>query len=276
MLARISNIDIFSIMTLLQSPAMAKDARGRSGPATRPAAATTAEPAQAESPRTLAGATLGRLRADVLRGHLRPGTRLRFHDLRRSYGVGLSPLREALSRLAADGLVRLQEQRGFEVAPVSLDDLWDVHDVRRGLEVMALRESIARGDDRWEADVVASFHRLAKTHAGGQAHPALRGDEWERWHRAFHLALLAACGSPWLLHLRNILFDHAERYRQLSARAYSPRASLREHRELMEATLARDAKRACALLERHMRRTAESVARHARVFHPQTPREARR
>lgn len=226
---------------------------------------TTEEPA-----RTLAAAILGRLRADLVRGRLRPGDRLRFDTLRRAYGVGLSPLREALSRLTADGLVSLQGQRGFQVAPVSLPDLWDIYHVRRGLEVMALRASIARGDDRWEAEIVAAFHRLAKCHAGGKDHPALRGDEWERWHRAFHLALLSACASPWLLHLRNILFDHSERYRQLSAAyGYPARKSLREHREVMEATLARDADRACRLLEEHMRKTVESVARHAGAL--QTP-----
>src|SRR5688572_23838640 len=232
---------------------------------------TTEEPA-----RTLAAATFGRLRADLLRGRLRPGDRLRFDSLRRAYGVGLSPLREALSRLTADGLVALQGQRGFQVAPVSLSDLWDIYNVRRGLEVTALRTSIARGDDRWEADIVAAFHRLAKCHAGAQEHPALRGDEWERWHRAFHLALLSACASPWLLHLRNILFDHAERYRQLSAAHYSPRKSLREHREVMEAALARDADRACRLLEQHMRKTVESVARHAGAFQTKPASRPRR
>lgn len=242
---------------------MAKATRPRTVLTSAVASAISTVPTTEEPARTLAAATLGRLRADVVRGTLRPGDRLRFDHLRRSYGVGLSPLREALSRLTADGLVLLQGQRGFQVAPVSVSDLWDIYNVRRGLEVTALRVSIAHGDDRWEAEIVAAFHRLAKCHAGSQDHPALRSDEWERWHRAFHLSLLSACGSPWLLHLRNILFDHAERYRHLSAAyGYPSRKSLREHRGVMEATLARDADRACRLLEGHMRRTVESVARH--------------
>jgi DNA-binding GntR family transcriptional regulator len=229
-------------------------------------------PTTEEPVRTLAALVHGRLRADLVRGRLRPGDRLRFNVLRRSYGVGLSPLREALSRLAADGLVSLQGQRGFQVAPVSLADLRDVYEVRRGLEVTALRASIARGDDRWEAEIVAAFHRLRKSYLRGRDHPALLGDEWELAHRAFHLALLSACGSPWLLHLRNILFDHAERYRQLAvAYGYPSRVSLGEHRAMVEATLARDAGRACRLLETHLRKTADIVARGTGRFEARRP-----
>jgi DNA-binding GntR family transcriptional regulator len=237
--------------------------RARHAKLTQGAVATASTvPAPEEPARTLAALVHGRLRADVLRGRLRPGARLRFDVLRRSYGVGLSPLREALSRLAANGLVALQGQRGFQVAPVSLPDLRDIYDLRRRLEGMALRASIAQGDDGWESEIVAAFHRLAKSYTRSQDHPALHSDEWERAHRAFHLALLNACGSPWLLHLRNILFDHSERYRQLAvAYGYPSRVSLREHRAVMDAALARDADRACRLLEAHMRKTAEAAAR---------------
>ena len=226
------------------------------GGSSAPSSGTAQEPA-----RTLAALVHGRLRADVLRGRLRPGDRLRFDTLRRAYGVGLSPLREALSRLAADGLVSLQDQRGFQVAPVSLPDLWDVFNVRLRLDVTALRASIAAGNDRWESEVVAAFHRLAKCYLRSQDHPGLHSDEWEETHRAFHLALLSACGSPWLLHLRNILFDHSERYRHLAVSfGYPSRLSLREHRAIKNAVVARDADRACRLLESHMRRTAAAVA----------------
>jgi GntR family carbon starvation induced transcriptional regulator len=215
----------------------------------------------AEAPRTLAESTYRRLRQDILWGVLAPGAPLRSDELRSSYGVGISPLREALSRLAAERLVTAVEQRGFRVAPLTIEDVLDTLETRLVMEREALARSIGRGDIAWETAVVASFHALSRS-----AIPKSPGPDAELWayhHRHFHMALLAACGSRWQIELACLLFDQAERHRILRARIGPlpklTRDTTAEHRQIFEAVMARNAKKALAALDRHYRTTAEQV-----------------
>jgi len=225
-------------------------------------------PAQgAERPQPAKGETLGdvafkRLRADIVAGEWAPDSRLRFEDLRRTYGLNFGTLREGLSRLAAEGLVIAEGQRGYTVAPVSETDLRDVGEMRRLLDGMALRKSIERGDLDWETGVLTAFHRMARTPRQRPDDADALDESWEERHRAFHLSLIAGCGSALLLQFHAILFDRSDRYRRISFSTHVHDAgSLREHRAIMEATLARDAERACTLLEAHIMRTVENVSR---------------
>ncbi|HEY0918718.1 GntR family transcriptional regulator, partial [Devosia sp.] len=105
----------------------------------------SATPSQDDfSARTLASDVRERLRADIVSGALKPGLRLRFDEIRARYDVGLSPLREALFRLASEGLVVSEDHRGFRVAPVSRAKLMDISFMRKELETMALKLSIER------------------------------------------------------------------------------------------------------------------------------------
>jgi DNA-binding GntR family transcriptional regulator len=204
-----------------------------------------------EPGRTLASNVFEQLRHDILECRLKPATRLRFADLRLRYGVGTSPLREALVRLAADGLVVLEDHRGFHVAPVSKAKLLDITFMRRELETKALVLGIRNADEQWEARVVGAYHALARRsrpHRNGAMDP-----QWEARHRAFHFALVSGCGSDWLLRFRSILYDQWDRYRRLSIKyAQEDRDFMREHRELMEAALERDADAAAYLMNRHI------------------------
>ena len=112
---------------------------------TSPSADTTAEP------KTLARQAHTLLRDDILSGQLRPGERLRTKGLQERYGLGLSPLRESLQRLSAEGLVIMDEQRGFSVAAVSLAELKDLTLARSSLESVMLHMAMAQGDEDWEA-----------------------------------------------------------------------------------------------------------------------------
>jgi DNA-binding GntR family transcriptional regulator len=207
---------------------------------------------------TLATTLVDRIRAAIVKGELRPGERLRLEMLAERYGVGRSPLREACCRLASEGLVVIVDQRGFRVAPVSRDDLVDLTRTRQQIEALALRASIARGDLAWEGEVTATLHRLARLSAHRAGDPSRVDDAWSVEHRAFHAALVGACGSPWLLRFRDMLYDQSERYRRLSLGS-GTRDLAAEHQALARAALARDADRACALLVEHLARTADAV-----------------
>lgn len=201
-----------------------------------------------------------RLRRDVLSGTYGAGAKLKLDELQTAYGFSSSPLREALSRLAQEGLIRADERRGFRVADISPEDLADITRMRVMLDVPALRESILHGDDAWEASVVGAYHRLEKVEARIGDGPVVLDEDWTGVHCAFHLALLAACPSERMRSWSASLFDQAERYRRYSARfRKTARRKSNEHRKIMDATLRRDANTACALLEEHILSTQRNV-----------------
>jgi DNA-binding GntR family transcriptional regulator len=213
--------------------------------------------------RTLGDEVFARLRADIISSRLAPGTKLRFHDLREIYGVGLSPLREALSRLAENRLVVATGQRGFHVSEASADNIADIAMVRKEIDGFALRLSIQYGDDGWEGQLIAARHKLALLERTGVD---VAEDLWEKRHRDFHYTLVSACRSPCLLHLHVLLNDQFDRYRRLSVKgqiAAGPRALM--HKQILEASLSRDADKAVKLLEEHIGEAARLIIAGLRV-----------
>jgi GntR family carbon starvation induced transcriptional regulator len=208
--------------------------------------------------RTLTSDLFHRLRTDILHCTLRPNSRLLFRDLRSTYASGMSPLREALMRLASDGLVVLEDHKGFRVAPVSRNELVDIASTRCELEGLAVRLSIEKGDDHWEAIALGRFHELSKrpTYTRDGALDA----EWERRHDAFHQALYAACGLRWLTSFCQVLAERAFRYRHLLLEDVDQTRDHRsEHQEILHVVLKRDAEQAVALLQKHYTRTVQTL-----------------
>ena len=211
------------------------------------------------APRSLTTLAFDRLRSDILAGDLRPKEKLRVQPLSQRYGIGATAIREALSRLVTEGLVTSEDQRGFCVAGVSNEELADLTRTRSWIEQTALRAAIVLGDVEWETGVLASFHRLSRIDppsTGPQAAVA-----WRQAHRQFHFALIGGCGSPWTLRLCALLYDQTERYRSLSGKAPAAarRDVLKEHRQITDAVLGRDADRACALLAAHFESTTRII-----------------
>lgn len=231
---------------------IAQHARVVSAPGARGAPTT-----DGDGDTTLAERAFRQLRDDILNGRLAPEARLRINQLQQRYGLGLSPLREALLRLSTEGLVLAQGQRGFVVAPVSLADLQDQTLARKALDTAALTQAIARGDAAWEAQVIAANHLLARTPLPQGATDVEAGKLWEQRHRAFHRTLIAGCGSQWLLRLHNQLVDQAERYRTIRILHHKEAAAqvrdvVAEHAAITDAVLRRDTALACELLARHI------------------------
>ena len=197
-----------------------------------------------------------RLREDILSGTLQPEQRLKFEELRFRYAASVATLREALLHLVSEGLVQSEQNRGFAVAPVSVADFQDITERRVEFEKQAIADSIAHGNDVWEAEIVTSLHLLLKLAEGA----GTRSPEWPARHRRFHQALVARCQSPWLLHFRSVLFDQAERYRSLGRRyRKAPRDVSAEHKALADTALDRDVSKAVLLSEKHIRSTADNV-----------------
>jgi DNA-binding GntR family transcriptional regulator len=198
-----------------------------------------------------------RLRADILECRLVPGTRLRFKDLRARYTSGLSPLREALMRLAADDLVILEDHKGFRVAPVSQEELVDLAMTWFELEALGIRRSIEKGDDRWAAGIKARFRELSK-HRMRTPRGTIDPD-WEPHNLAFHESLYAACGSPSLIRFCRELSERFSRYRRLWARRPHSRNIAKEHEDLCRAVLDRDAEAAVTALRQHRTTTIQDL-----------------
>jgi DNA-binding GntR family transcriptional regulator len=209
-----------------------------------------------ESPGTLASQATRRLRVALAAGSFRPGERLRMASLCRLLETGSSPVREALNRLAAEGLIDQHDQRGFWVPPVSLAELEELTSTRRWVNEIGLRESIAHGDALWEERVVVALHRLNQVPRVHELATEGVSPDWDRLHRAFHRALISGCGSRLLVDFAEQLLDRAARYRHLAVSVTARTRDVSgEHRAIAEAALARDGERAIALLNEHFSRT---------------------
>ena len=205
---------------------------------------------------TIASDIYTKIRAEILTGSLVPGQHLKPGELRIRFGVSVSVVREALSRLAEHRLVLAEHNQGFRVADLDAKDLKDLTAVRVQVETFALRESIRLGDYDWESRVVATHHVLVRTPTRTEKDSEHTAEPWADAHRAFHRALIDASDNAVLLDICHSLFDASELYRRLSAPLTTANRDLaREHLEIMEAAMARDADLAAARLASHFELT---------------------
>jgi DNA-binding GntR family transcriptional regulator len=204
------------------------------------------------------------LRSELLNGVLLPSQKLKMVEFTERFGVSQSVVREALTRLTEQCLLVATPQRGFRVRDLSVEDIGELTETRIQVESVALRLAVERGDLQWETGILAAHYRLERT-------PVTRDDgtvseDWSVQHRDFHQALLTGCGNRRLESVVNSLRDSAELYR----RWYwvltddHQRDLAREHRELKELALARDADRAIEVLTAHIDRAPSLLIAYAR------------
>src|SRR5271165_89338 len=210
------------------------------------------------SAKTQSNRMFDRLRDDILACRLLPDSKLRINDIAESSEVSLGAVREALSRLGAEGLVIAESQKGYRVSPLSVEDLRDLTEARVEIERIALSRSITQGDLEWETNVVAAWHRLSKISKQPSESP--NGvEQWAAAHAGFHLALVAACGSSKLLQIRAQLYQQSQRYRNYSGVVARERNVFAEHQRIFNATIARDAAAATEAIANHFRVTANVI-----------------
>jgi DNA-binding GntR family transcriptional regulator len=200
---------------------------------------------------TVAESTYRRIRADIIFGRLAPAQKLKLESLKETYETSVSTLREILNRLSSEGLVVAEGQRGFEVSPISATDLREIAALRLLLETHALEQSFERGDVDWEARLVSAHHKLSRMEDIMASGNPAQAEDWKRYDWEFHQALISACGSKLLMHTHSVVFDKYLRY-QMAALSYRGEIAAQEHRQLLDAAMARQTETAKKILIVHI------------------------
>ncbi|WP_170055800.1 GntR family transcriptional regulator [Neoroseomonas marina] len=210
------------------------------------------------APATAVEAATHRLREEIVAGALPPEARLRLRDLAARTGYGATPLREALSRLAAEGFVVFEGQKGFSVPPVTRAHLLDITRSRQFVEPEALRLAMEAGGAAWEDEIVASLS-LLKREVERRTQEESWLDVYEAKHHRFHRALIAACPLVSLRAFCDELYMQTTRYRRLM-KSVTPdwQRMAAAHQALADLVLARDAAAQQALRD-HIGTTASRV-----------------
>lgn len=196
------------------------------------------------------------LRADILSGRKWPAEKLPLAALAGEYRASMGVVREALLRLATEGLAAAEPQVGFRVAAISIADLVHLTEARCAIEGLVLERAVRHGDLDWEADVIAAHHRLERTAQMDGADPDRVAEDWAKAHAGFHSALLSGCPNPRLRVVAQGLRDAAELYRRWSVPlSGKDRDVAGEHRALRDAALSRDATLAVQVLVDHIETT---------------------
>lgn len=187
------------------------------------------------------------LRSDIIACRLAPGSRLNVLQLQKKLDLSQAAIREALSRLAAEGLVEIERNRGFRVSNISNSGFRKLTEALLAMELPCLRAAIANGDTEWELNLVSAYHRAVRTLelvVDGKAGL----DAYANERLAFYEALLAASDNPWMISSWRLLYAQNARYRQV----YMPLAKFEfernpHHEQILKAVLARDAEKVIAL-----------------------------
>lgn len=209
-------------------------------------------------PESVGESVYRRIRSAIVFGTLAPGQKLRLDRLRGEYGTSISTLRELLNRLASEGLVSAEGQKGFEVTRVSTSDLVEIAEMRLFLEQHALELSFAAGDLEWEGRIVAAHHKLSRLERSLLGGETVDPTEWKHYDFEFHHSLISACGSNELMEIHSDIYDKYLRY-QMVVGIFRGEPAAAEHAALLSSALGREADRANAILSTHIRSCVEAI-----------------
>jgi DNA-binding GntR family transcriptional regulator len=193
------------------------------------------------------------LRAQILRGEIRPGARINVRRLEAVYGVSHIPIREAIRRLEGEGLVVNVPQRGVVAADVSLQELDEIYDLRRIVEPQVLQRAVERASPRDVAALEDAFEELELAHGTSGTQRTFSDAHWD-----FHWSLLAPGATGEIERLVHKLWRVADRY-VLLTKSLAVRVAAEQHLQLLEAFVARDAPAAAEILQRHLHLTGDAL-----------------
>ena len=193
-----------------------------------------------------------KLKEGIILGDFAPGEKLQIEKLKAYVGVGPTPIREALSRLTATGLIETALNRGFFVKPVSIEEVRDIYSTFIKIELLAMEQAMNLGDSAWEANIIAALYKLGTIEKSTNADINLH--DWLKANHELHFAIIAGCKSPSLLKIREDLYQLFDRYCHLamSLKKVSFRTNHKDHEALVKAVIARDKLKAIELMTRHL------------------------
>lgn len=207
---------------------------------------------------TLAKQCYEQLQAEIIQGVLKPGEKLKVEPIKQRFSIGQAPVREALYKLSAFGLVDVQDNKGFRVTEISEQDIRDTYEVFTNIEVTALLWAIKRGDEDWEANIVAELHKLSLLELSEKNVPT---SLWAQKNYDFHVALISGCKSPTLMEIRRHLYMKFDRYCQIAYQLskQTNHNNHDEHKSLAQAVLQRDIRQVKQLMTEHINEPLEMV-----------------
>src|ERR1700722_20164864 len=181
-----------------------------------------------------------RLRSDLIACRLAPESRLNISKLQKDLGFSQAAVREALSRLTAEGLVTIEPNAGFRAASISRDGFRDLTLACANVEVPCLRSALANGDLKWEGALLAAYHIASKV-----LERVVAGQEdisaYAIQRQAFHEALVSPCSNQWMLWSWRLLYTQHMRYRHTFQALSTFELELKEDfKRFMDHVLARD------------------------------------
>jgi DNA-binding GntR family transcriptional regulator len=213
---------------------------------------------------TVSDVVFRQIRQDIISGALPPGAKIKLEQAKDRYSIGISSLREILSRLTTENLVVAEGQRGFEVCPASRQELLELADLRIVLETHAIALSFAEGNLEWEGRIVAAHHRLAAAEKKLLAGDVSRTIDWVRYDWEFHQAIVSACNSSTLMATLSSVFDRFLRYHML-AESFRGKSVVDDHKHLFDLAIQRDVEGAAAVVRRHVQSGVEHVLKSGRI-----------
>lgn len=214
--------------------------RAADPPASRLSGSAAPDKAVAMDDQSITGRAYQTLRAQIIGCFLKPGSRLNISSLQSSLSLSQAAVREALSRLTAEGLVEIERHRGFRVAPVSASGFRELTEACITIEMPLIRSAVANGDLEWERQLIAAYHRAAQT-----LQQVVAGQEgveaYSTERQNFYEVLLSPCENKWLLWSWRLLYAQNMRYRHMYlSLARLELEQLPRHEEIVQAVLKRD------------------------------------
>jgi len=219
-----------------------------------------------------------RVKSDIVSGRISSDEPLRVEALKSSYDLGITPIRDALARLVAEGFVQLRHNRGYCTTRLSAEDFEDLVFSRATVETVLLERAIERGGEQWEVGILTAHHLLGKCKLDIRDPDLNDLEQWEERHIDFHMALVSAADSKHLLAFYRSLYDHFRRHQKafvllpsanravqgdkdaLSAiKELEKRMAIEEHTKLMEAAISRDVDLAIKLIREHSSLTPSRI-----------------